>query len=90
MVLNGDGPGRTLRQLFEARDCLGCGVRFRPRHHRRLYHDRKCRQASDNRRNPVVRLRRDQMIVRKPRPRGQKICDWRLIGSADLRFGIAD
>jgi hypothetical protein len=45
-------PGETLRQPFEARDCLGCGVRFRPRHHRQLYHDRKCRQASDNRRNP--------------------------------------
>jgi hypothetical protein len=61
-----------LRQLFEARVCLGCGVRFRPRHRRQFYHDRKCRQASDNRRNPVVRLRRDQMIVRKPRPRAQK------------------
>ena len=64
-------PGERLRQVLEARDCLGCGVRFRPRHHRQLYHNRKCQRDAKNRRHPVVRLKADQIVVRKPRRRAQ-------------------
>ena len=60
-----------MRQLFEARDCLGCGVKFRPRHHRQLYHDRKCQRNAKNRRHPVVRLKAGQIVVRRPRRRAQ-------------------
>ncbi len=60
-----------MRQLLEARDCLGCGVRFRPRHHRQFYHDRKCQRDAKNRRHPVVRLKADQIVVRRLRRRAQ-------------------
>jgi hypothetical protein len=53
------------------RDCLGCGVRFRPRHHRQFYHDRKCQRGAKNRRHPVIRLKADQIVVRRPRRRAQ-------------------